>query len=143
MHSRTLRRAVAALAVGIGVAAFVPSGATAHWNRLVDGCTGVNGQAFTCFQIYGNSGTTHVDKFVQVYDTAAGYACNYHARFTVSLNGSTYWSATTSKHSGCYYSPRVTRTYGVERNFYNNSKACGSWYMDGSRVGTACNYLYG
>ncbi len=98
----------------------------------------------TCFYVYGNRGSTHVDSFVQARDVVGKpQICNYQARFHVERNGSTYWSGWSSYHQGCFYSWRATRTLRVERNFINPSKACGSWYQDGSKMGTACLGLRG
>lgn len=105
------------------------------------GCTGVS-DGYTCFYIYGSG--TYVDKFVQARGKAGGWPaiCNYKARFTASWYGVRYWEGWSSYHSGCFYTYRATRTLYVRKNYTDNTYACGSWYENGSRLGTACNWIH-
>jgi hypothetical protein len=146
---RTPRRlasaAAAAVAVAVTIAMLGAATSSAHWSQKVQGCTGVSGDGVTCFMILGIPGTTHVAQFIQSRTKAGGLPqiCNYQARFTVRFrrNNNAYWARNSSYHQGCFYSYRATRTVNVERNFLSPSKACGSWYEDGTRLGTACNSL--
>lgn len=109
-----------------------------------EGCTGIS-DGYTCFQIHGNR--LHVDKFVQTRgkkfippDYPA--ICNYYALFTVEKDGNVYWEGTTERHDGCFYTPRVTRTLHVNRDFLRHSKACGIWIENETKIGTACNEIF-
>jgi hypothetical protein len=105
------------------------------------GCTGVS-DGYTCFYI--NGGGLYVSSFAQSRGKAGGWPaiCNYYGHFTTSWYGVQYWSGNSSYHSGCFYTYRATRTLYVNRNFANPSYACGSWYENGSRLGTACNWIW-
>ena len=117
--------------------------ASSHSNQMVQGCAMTSGPEYTCFNIYGNGGTTHVDHFLQTRGKTYPSICNYWAVFKVNQYGTVYWTRTSNKHYGCYYSTRVTRNSGtVETNFRNPSTACGIWYENSSRVGMACNDLH-
>ncbi len=133
---RRLTQAAAGLAVAAAVALSGASPASAS----SQGCTGVS-DGMTCFNINGTS--THVDSFVQVRDKAGGTPtiCNYQANFTVEQNGAVYWSTWSTFHAGCMYFWRATRTVTVNADFRDPSRACGSWYENGSRLGTACNLI--
>lgn len=117
--------------------------ASAHYIGSSSGCTGVSG-GITCFYVYGLPGTTHVDHFLQSRDLfSLPTICNYRARFTVAQGGSVYYTKWSNYHSGCFYSFRATRSSGtVERNFRDNSTGCGTWYENGSAMGTACVGIY-
>jgi hypothetical protein len=130
-------------ALGATVAALVgPGVAQAHWDHYSSGCTGASGGA-TCYYVYGNAGTTHVDHFLQSRDVVFPQICNYQAKFTVAQNNSVYWTKWSDFHNGCFYSIRATRSSGtVEKNFRNPSIGCGSWYENGSRMGTACLAIF-
>jgi hypothetical protein len=107
-----------------------------------EGCTGVS-DGYTCFQIHGHR--THVEEFVQSrgkVSTQTPVNCNYYAVFTVEKDGQIIWQDRSEAHDGCFYSPRVSRTLAVNLDFPRGSKACGSWYSDGSRIGTACNRIF-
>jgi hypothetical protein len=106
------------------------------------GCTGVS-DGYTCFYI--NGGGTYVDNFVQSRTKVSwppGPICNYKAHFTASWYGTQYWDGWSSYHSGCFYTVRATRTLYVRAYYANNTYACGSWYENGSRLGTACNWIF-
>jgi hypothetical protein len=132
--------------VGILVAALalLPLSPAPQAEASSEGCTGIS-DGYTCFQIHGER--LHVDKFVQTRgkkfippDYPA--ICNYYALFAVEKDGKIYWSEKTEVHKGCMYSPRATRTLHVNRDFLRNSKACGSWVEDDSKLGTACNRIF-
>ena len=128
------------IAAALAAAAIMTLSTAAPASALAtDGCTGVSGGGYTCFGIYSTG--SRVDSF---YQSRGGVypICNYQARFTVSQNNSTYWSRWSSYHSGCMYFPRATRSVSVNAYFRKPSKACGSWYENGSRLGTACNYIW-
>lgn len=145
MSARTIRRSchlAVALAAAVALSGLGAAPSVAHNNGQSSGCTGVTG-GWTCFYIWGIGGTTHVERFQQSRGvTSYPQICNYQARFTVSQNGRVYWSRWSAYHQGCFYSWRATRTVWVEGNFRNPSKACGSWYENGSRLGTACKFIY-
>jgi hypothetical protein len=137
----TAIRRLTLAAAGFAVAAAMALSGASPVSASSQGCTGVS-DGFTCFNINGTG--THVDSFVQIRDKVGGTPtiCNYQANFTVEQNGAVYWSAWSATNAGCMYFWRATRTVTVNGDFRNPSKACGSWYENGSRLGTACNLIY-
>jgi hypothetical protein len=108
------------------------------------GCTGVSG-GYTCFYIHGPSGSTLVTSFAQSRGVV-GYPeiCNYEAHFSADYKGKQYWWGRSAYHQGCFYSSRATRTDNIaDAYFMNPTYACGAWYENGSKLGTACNWIKG
>jgi hypothetical protein len=109
------------------------------------GCTGVNG-GYTCFYIHGPNGSTLVESFAQARGVAGGTPtiCNYKAHFTAEYYGEEYWAGDSDYHQGCFYSFRATRTLDIaDAYFMDPTYACGEWWEDGTKLGTACNEIHG
>jgi hypothetical protein len=135
--------ALAALA-GLLLAAIVLLLSTAPSNARAEssGCTGVNG-GYTCFYIHGPNGSTLVTSFAQSRGVVGTPTiCNYKAHFTAEYNGDEYWAGDSAYHQGCFYSYRATRTDNIaDAYFMDPTYACGEWWEDGSKLGTACNWI--
>lgn len=108
------------------------------------GCTGVNG-GYTCFYIHGPNGSTLVTSFAQARGVVGTPTiCNYKAHFTAEYYGDEYWAGDSAYHQGCFYSYRATRTLDIaDAYFMDPTYACGEWWEDGAKLGTACNEIHG
>lgn len=108
------------------------------------GCTGVS-SGYTCFYIHGPSGSTLVTSFEQARGIVGEPTiCNYKAHFKAEYNGQEYWAGDSAYHQGCFYSFRATRTDNIaDAYFMNPTYACGEWWENDSRLGTACNWIKG
>ena len=96
---------------------------------------------YVCFSIYGDG--THVDKFVVTRGRLArgdNGICNYEGRVRVTAPDGTTWNYTSDHRAGCQVG-RATRTIGVNRDYPNGSRACGSFYENGQLQSTACNKI--
>jgi hypothetical protein len=137
--SRLLLAATMALALtGGAVATATPALATANV------CTSISGQIGDHMCTYINGSGTYVNYArVAVYRIAPQSICNYYATFTVyDSSGVKIYTKTSSYHSGCIWGYFASRQIDVYKRFPNNSKACGSWFQDGGRLGTSCARLH-
>jgi len=108
------------------------------------GCTRIGGDFLgdlICFEVRG-TGTT-IDYGVVSHTTSQDLGatfCNYYGRMTIyDGNGGVIEASNGNYHSGCYGPVYfVTRRIIAFKNFPTARRACGSWFENGSRLGTAC-----
>jgi len=126
------------MSVGGGVAKAAPAAASANV------CTSISGAIGDHMCTYINGSGTYVNYArVAVYRVKPQSICNYYATFTVyDSSGVKIYSKTSAYHSGCLWGYFASRQIDVYRSFPNNSKACGSWFQDGGRLGTSCARIY-
>jgi hypothetical protein len=149
-HTRTVeRRLRAALAavmmavVMVAVTVMAPSAASASAN----GCTRIGGSFvgdLICFEVRGSS--TTVEYGVVSHHTSEELAatfCNYQGRMTIyNGSGGVIWAANSNYHAGCYGPVYfVTRRIIAYQNFPTARRICGSWFENGSRLGTVCHNI--
>ena len=134
----TIALIVTTASVGVG-AAPSPAAATANVCTSISGVPGDH----MCTRVVGSG--THVEYArPAVYRVNPQSICNYYATFTVyNSAGTKIYTATSAYHKGCLFAALfASRQINVYRSFPNNSRACGSWFQDGGRLGTACATLH-
>jgi hypothetical protein len=96
---------------------------------------------YVCLNINGSK--LHVDSFGvirgKLYDSNG--ICNYHATMRVTAPNGQTWNYRSPTRSGCSIG-RAGRAFMVNRNYPNNSRACGTFYENNVVQDTACNKIH-